>query len=281
MGLTDYTNGTTAVPAVPGANGANNFISSVQAYVNQISLQYVITPKGLKGIAGYVFDYEGEDRLSMESDITDHFAENNTAIQDHIANKPKMLTLRGFASELVLPGIGVGVFGELELLEEKLGTTDAYLGKYTPQGLQKLQGAASAAVNQVQNYANTAAQYLNQAKNIAQLFGGGAAAPTKQAQAYQTLGALRDSFQVFSVVTPWTVLPSMAITSLVFVQPKDNKQMSDIIVTMKEMRFIDTVSGNLGGTYAGRAASMYAAQTAGGSSALTSVTPQAYLASEF
>ena len=265
MSIADSVSGVTSGPAAT----AYNDISNVQSFIDQLSSQFVITPKGVQGIAGFVFDYEGEDRLSMESDISDHFAEDNTAIQDHIALKPKVLTLRGFVAELVLPGIGVGLFGQLELLEEKLGTTDAYLGKYTPQGLQKLQGAASAAVNQVQNYANTAAQYLNQAKNIASLFIPGNP-PTQQAKAYQTLGALRDSFQVFGVNTPWSYFPSMAISSLVFVQAKDNKQMSDVIVTMKEIRFVD-YGPSTSGLYAGRAGTMYQGPTASGAGALTQV----------
>ena len=273
MGLTDYANGVAAQTGLSPSNVATYTESNVSAYINQIASQYVITPKGLKGIAGFVFDYEGEDRLTMESDITDHYAEDNTAIQDHIALRPKMIILRGFVSELTLPGVGTGLFGSLTQLQQKLGTADAYLGKYTPQGLQNLQGSASKAISQVQNYANTASQYLNQAKNLAGLFGVGQP-PTQQAKAYQTLGALRDSFQVFGVTTPWSYFPSMSITSLVFMQPKDNKQQSDITVTMKEIRYIDYAAGATSDILQGRAGPLYSVQTASGGS-ITPVTTSA------
>src|ERR1035437_4411399 len=175
MSLTDLAAGNYALPSVPSATGATdayNTASSVQDFINGVSSKYVLNPYGMKGIAGFVFDYEGEDRLSLESEISDHYAEDNSSIQDHIALRPYKVTLRGFVSELLLPGVGTGIFGQLTQLQQKLGTTGAYLGKYTPQGLQKLQGQASKAVNQIQNYANEASQYLNQAKNIAQLLGG-------------------------------------------------------------------------------------------------------------
>src|SRR6185312_8744514 len=47
-----------------------------------------------------LFHYEGEQTASLESDITDHYIENNTAIQDQIALKPVIITTHGFIGEL-------------------------------------------------------------------------------------------------------------------------------------------------------------------------------------
>src|SRR5260221_4663943 len=47
----------------------------------------------------FIFDYEGEQSLSLEADITDHFIEDNTSIQDHIALKPVRITTHGFIGE--------------------------------------------------------------------------------------------------------------------------------------------------------------------------------------
>lgn len=270
MGLTDYAGG--ASSAASGAvSSVYNSISGVQNYINGVSGSYVLNPHGMKGIAGFVFDYEGDDELRFESDIPDHFAENNRAVQDHIANKPPRITLRGFVAELYLPGTNQGLFGSLTTLQQKMGTVGAYLGKYTPQGLQKLQGAQSKAISQVQNYANTAAQYLNQAKNIAALFGGGTGAPTRQQQAFVALSSLWQQKQVFNVLTPWTLMPAMAIESLAFIQSKDTKSRSDIVVVMKQMRFVDVgTAQNTTATHGGRAGFMYQAKTNLG---LTSGTP--------
>lgn len=266
MGLTDYAGGSQAAAAVQaGSSAVFNTISGVQSYVNGISSKFVINPHGMKGIAGFVFDYEGDDQIMLESDITDHFAEDNSSVQDHIALKPYRVTLRGFVSELQLAAVGTGLFGALTSLQSAIGTVPAYLGKYTPQALQKLQGSFSKSVTQVQNYANTAAQYLNQAKNIAALFGGGTGAPTRQQQAFVALSQLRDQRVIFNVLTPWTLLSGMAIESLVFIQPNESKTRTDISVTMKQMRFVDVQSAqNTTATHAGRAGFQAQGQTNNG-----------------
>lgn len=269
MGLSDYIGGTQS--AVQSASSdVFNSISSVQNYVNGVAGKYVLNPKGMKGIAGFVFDYEGDDELDLESDITDHFTEDQTSAQDHIALKPYRVTLRGFVSELVLPSTKQGLFGALTTLQQTIATIPAYLGKYTPQALQTLQKTASGALVSVQNYANTAAYYLNQAKNIAGLFGGGTGAPTRQQQAFVALASLRDQRQIFNVLTPWSLLKGMAIERLVLIQPKDSNTRSDITVTMKQMRFVDIASApNVVANQAGRAGIQAQPQTLQGSTAGT------------
>lgn len=60
------------------------------------------------GIAGFLFDIELEQKVELTSDITDHFVENNTAVNDHIGLRPEMVTFQGVVAELVgtqkLPG---------------------------------------------------------------------------------------------------------------------------------------------------------------------------------
>lgn len=277
MGLFDYAAGTQVGGAIAtGSSKVFNSVSSVQNFVNGVngvSTNYVLLPpKGFKGgIEGFLFDYEGDDSMTLESDITDHFAEDNSSVQDHIALKPYRIVLRGFISELTLPGTGQGFFGALTTLQSNIGSVSAYLGKYTPQSLQKLQGQASKAVSQVQSYASTASQYLNQAKNLASLFGLSSGAQTKQQKAFGFLASLRDQRQICNVLTPWCFLPGMAIETVVFSQPKDSKTRSDISVTMKQMRFVDVQSSqNTTATHGGRLGSQYQTKTNLG---LTSGTP--------
>src|SRR5437660_1633968 len=47
-----------------------------------------------------LFHYEGENTAALESDITDHYVEDNTAIQDQIALRPVLITTQGFIGEL-------------------------------------------------------------------------------------------------------------------------------------------------------------------------------------
>lgn len=52
------------------------------------------------GIAGFLFDITGDEWVELSSQITDHFTEANTAIQDNIALEPEKVTVRGLVAEL-------------------------------------------------------------------------------------------------------------------------------------------------------------------------------------
>lgn len=52
------------------------------------------------GIAGFLFDIPGDEWIELESEITDHYTEANTAVQDNIALRPERVTLRGIVAEL-------------------------------------------------------------------------------------------------------------------------------------------------------------------------------------
>lgn len=52
-------------------------------------------------IADYHFDIIQEHAVSLSSQMTDNWMENNTVINDHIANSPIVVSLRGLAGEWV------------------------------------------------------------------------------------------------------------------------------------------------------------------------------------
>lgn len=54
------------------------------------------------GIAGFLFDIPEDEWVELASVITDHYVENNTAVQDNIALEPERVTVRGLVAELVM-----------------------------------------------------------------------------------------------------------------------------------------------------------------------------------
>lgn len=54
------------------------------------------------GVAGFLFDIVGDETVMLTSEITDHYVEDNTAIQDHVALAPEQITLKGTVGELVI-----------------------------------------------------------------------------------------------------------------------------------------------------------------------------------
>ena len=196
----------------------------------------VLQPKGAKGIAGWVFDIPTGESVDLESDVTDHYTENNSFVNDHIVNKPERVMLSGLIGELVyrLPN---GVLGALRNVSGRLAQLSALGGNYTPGFIQTAQGLVSKA----QSTANTINRYINTAQNTAKavtsLFG---PQQTKQQKAYNQLHTLWAQKTIFTVTTPWAYHPAMVITAVGFKQDQNQNDYSEITVTLKEFRFAET-----------------------------------------
>ncbi len=231
-------------------------IPSGQSYLDGLVNKYVLRTKSSHGIGGFVFDYLGDVNVTLQADITDHFAEDNTAIQDHVAIRPIKVTLRGFVSELVLPA-SQGVVGLLATAQSALTRVEAYAGKYTPGVTQTL----SKAVTQVQDTVNTINRTLAKAQNIISLFPGSPPAATKQAKAYSQLFTAMQQKLPMQIDTPYRVLTNMLIEQITFVQPEETKFWSDISVTLKQINFVEVATVADDGTFAGRLAQQAQAST--------------------
>jgi hypothetical protein len=228
-----------------------NMVTAGRNYLDTQANNWLVKPATAAGISGFVFDVERETTLVADTDITDHFTEYNNFFQDHAAIRPLEVTLRGFVGELVQKA-PQGVVGLLGGLQNKLTTIDALLGKYTPQAVTSIQKVLTKATNVV----NTVDNIIGRAQNIVGLIAGGSPAPTKQEQAMSKLMALRDTRQVFTLVTPWGLAAyfdpirerggprSFVIKRLVFEQGEETRDMSDIVVTLKEVRFATVASQN-------------------------------------
>lgn len=190
-----------------------------------------------------LFHYEGENTVRLESDITDHYVEDNTAIQDQVALKPILITTHGFIGELndVTPAI----LAPIKTVADKLTVVTAY----TP--------ALSAAAVLAYNEAFQAYQVIQNAVNSAvaawsSLTGGGGesvidgngiqvqANQTKQQQYFQQFYGYWNSRTLFTIQTPWAIFKDMAIQSLRAIQDAETNVITDFEVSFKMMRFAST-----------------------------------------
>lgn len=220
------------------ANTANDFLNFQQAIVSpRLGVETMImgNEKGFANVQGFIFDYCGDVRSELDTDITDHYSESTVFIQDHAILKPRMITLRGFVGELVAKP-PTGVSGLLNTLTGNLTGVSSYLGKYTPGAVATMQKAVTQAQN-INNKINTLAAKGNQILNLI----GGNVAKSKQAAAWaklETMWALRIPMVV---LTPTKVYNNMVIKSVIWTHPEGTKYWSEIIVTMKEIRMTGTV----------------------------------------
>lgn len=192
-----------------------------------------------------LFHYEGEQTVTIQSDITDHYIEDNTAIQDQISLKPEIITTHGFIGELN----DVAPYGlqTAQYVANKLTT----IGSYTPG----LSATALLAYNEAFQLYQVAANAVNSAvstwgsisgtngesvvgNNGFQLLGN----QNKQQVAFQQFYGYWKQRVLFTVQTPWAVFQNMAIMSVRAVQDSETAFISDFEVQFKRIRLATTAS---------------------------------------
>lgn len=198
-----------------------------------------------------VFHYEGEQSVTIESDITDHFVENNTFVQDQIALKPEIIMTHGFIGEL--NDIAPVFLQPLKAVADKLTTISAY----TPVISQTAIIAYNEAFFAYQVLINAANSVVNTASVLSNLGDGDSAETvignsgityaknqTKQQVAFQQFYAYWANRILFTVQTPWAVFQNMAIKSLRAIQDAETAVITDFEVTFKRIRTISSTAEN-------------------------------------
>lgn len=199
------------------------------------------------GIAGFLFDVRTEETVQLQSDITDHYIENNTAIQDQIGLKPETVQLRGVVAELAQTN-----FQQDEVTKEvdALPVNESLEPEYTE--IQIKEFAEKEQVKEQQVQAITKDQSLNGYFNARTSITRG-----KQAKVFEFFYQLWKGRQLMTIDTPFGFFTDMAIESLRVNQNEESKYISDFNVTFKKIRFAQNVvikQGQLAGRRAQQAA---------------------------
>lgn len=215
------------------ASRINKKLSNSREYLDNKSTA-LVSPKSSKGVSGWKFDITQNETVRLSADITDHYTESNTFINEHIVRKPITITLSGLKGELVYRRPD-GIPGGVQELQNRLEIVDAYLGDYTPGMLQSIQRGISRA----QSAVALLNQGLNKTQNMLAALSGEGPEETLQEKAYKELKALYRSNQLVTVQTPWEFFDSMIIQELSFSQGGETTGKTEIQITLKEMRFAD------------------------------------------
>lgn len=203
---------------------------------------------------GLLFHYEGENTIMLDSDITDHFVEDNTAIQDQIALKPEMINTAGFIGEL--NDIGPARLIPLKKIAAKLTS----IGAYTPG----LSATAILAYNEAAFLYATGEAVGNAAVSAwSTLSGGSPSGPgqtiingnglsvpfgktqTAQQKMFQQFYGYWRERTLFTVQTPWAIFTNCAIKSLRAIQDAETEVISTFEVSFKPLRFASSAGKDL------------------------------------
>lgn len=239
------------------------------------------TPSTASPPPSFLFDYEGEQTLTIDSDITDHYIEDNRAIQDQVALRPETFTTHGFVGELndVTPDF----LKPVKFAADKLTA----IGAYTPALSTTALIAYSEAILAYQTAANIAHSAVAAWDTVGNFISGSDGQTTigskgiktgssqnNQQTAFQKFYGYWNTRTLFTIQTPWAVFQDMAIKTLRAVQDDTTRVITDFEITFKRIRTASTATGvNLGNiSLSGRLGSQSASPTNLGTSSPVSST---------
>lgn len=215
-------------------NGVQSALSSIANSLNQ----YIVMPANAFGLGGLAFDVEGEGRNELNNEITDHYVEDNSTIQDHVGVRPVEITLKGYVGELVFEKNGNSV-NLVQTLTQKLMTVGAYLPQLANAAGQAQQiisqGFSSADIGNlsVSDITNTGTDLWSAVENLIP-------PSTNQQRVYLYLQALANQKTLMSLQTPFAFYNNMVIKNVTAIQNEETKFMSIFSVTLKQVRFATT-----------------------------------------
>lgn len=217
---------------VPSAGANNMGLASYADY----RASALVRPKAAKGISGFVFDIPSGEQTEFQSDISEHYTESGSFVNDHVVLKPIRITLGGFVGELIYEAPKKGSAEEaLSTLSGKLATVTAYLGPLTPGAIQ--QAAVIAA--HAQYVAEQAKALAKRAKSLVSGLAGVDLSANRQAEAYYTIKALWATKQIVTVQTPWDYFDQMVIETITTKQDAESNDITEFSIMLKQMRFVD------------------------------------------
>lgn len=202
---------------------------------------YVVAPLNAFGLGGFVFDVQGEAHAQLGADITDHYTEDNRALQDHIAIKPKRITLKGYVGELVYAPNGGSPTSALQQVTQKLTTISGYLPVLSAAATQAQQALANPTsstltLNSIEGALPSAANIYGLVKNALGAFGD----MQNQQNAYNYFDSCRQQAILMGIQTPWEFLTNMAVETIEAIQYEESIFISDFSVTFKQIRIAQT-----------------------------------------
>lgn len=189
------------------------------------------------------FDIIQDHSVSLQSQITDNWMENNTAIADHITNSPIIVSLKGISGEVVyVPSTTEGALADLYRTVNfgKFNKTGIRSEKLTviPQLLPPVDNITQLAKNAI-TYAEASVNRYVKIFNSFKNFRSTEQKITRLQGIYQNLIQIRENKQALVIQTPYSTFGDMYIQSLTLRQGEED-YITDIEITLKQANFTET-----------------------------------------
>lgn len=194
------------------------------------------------GIAGFRFHVPESETIKLENDITDHYIESNTAVQDHIAQKPVSITLSGYVGDYFYSN------HKIADMVSQIVTTVKLVQSFLPDVSEEVQKAK---INKskatfgsddklaVKDYYGVYKNQLNDV-DIFALMQSLYKFKSAQTRAFLFFEALWKSRTLFTVETSWKRFDNMAIQSMT-ARRDNNADITEFSITFKQITLTQTL----------------------------------------
>lgn len=195
----------------------------------------------INNVMSVYFDVIEEHTINLQSQITDNWMEDNSVINDHIANEPIIVNLRGLSGELVYEPSETKADGAINTLQ---ATANNKLGNSTMNKLS----AIGMLYPPVDNYTQLAKNVIvsaeasyNRYKKIVNKFLSNGYKQARLRKIYQDLIVLREAKTALVIQTPYNTFDNMYIQSLTLRQNNLN-YITDIELSLKQLNFVNSLT---------------------------------------
>lgn len=210
------------------------------------------------GIAGFKFHIPQTEAIKLENDITDHFTETNSTIQDHIAQKPITITLTGlvgdyFYSVNQIEDMLARIVPTLTLVKEFLPQISAAAAFLKSKKINTFNSLKSKIASKYSG-SETEAFKLNASTSVAAsdfsymdlfaLFQQLYKLKSAQTRAYIFFECLWKARGLVTVETTWKRFNNMAVQSI-SARRDNNADITDFSVTFKQISTVSTLTETL------------------------------------
>lgn len=182
-----------------------------------------------------------QNNLSLKSEITNHYVEENYWINDHWAVNPPQYVLSGLIGELIYT-VPNSWAKKIESIYESTGLgllsrISPSLGSYT-YGVLNVTRKIQSVVNK---YTKIATQAANKIKNFKKT----TINKTNQRKVLDELESLMNSRTLVNIYTPYGTYNRLAIIAINIRQGQDTKYVSDVEITFQKWRSSDELYSNM------------------------------------
>lgn len=204
----------------------------------------VVNIIGATGIAGFKFHVPQTEMVNFENEVTDHYIDTNSAIQDHIVQKPITITVSGLVGDYFYSN------NEIEdmvaLITPTLALVKEFLPNITDRTVKRLTDAQSGHINlpNIQIPDENVYLQLQSKKNfefnivdLFKLFQNLYKIKSAQTRAFIFFECLWKSRARFSVETTWKRYDNM-IVQRVQAKRDNNADITEFSITFKQISLV-------------------------------------------